>query len=62
MVIGEHIKSKAALKKIFNFKKKQFKKLKKHQCNMDMELALKTAHEELGKAKVLADEAEELVK
>ena len=62
LVIGEHMKSKAALKKTFNIKKEQFKKLKKHPCRKDMEQALKNAREETDKARVLADEAEELLK
>ena len=40
------MKSKAALKKVFNTKKEEFKKLKKKHYNEDMVNALKAAREE----------------
>ena len=60
LVIGEHMKSKAALKKGFNREKEQFKRLKTRHYNEDMEKKLKAAREERDKALTASWDAVEL--
>ena len=62
LVIGEHVKSKAAMKKVSNANKEQFNKLKTRYSKDEMEQALKAAREQRDKAMVQAATAEELIK